>query len=67
MSMRKTAKFLPVFALGFALSGCMAPPEEPAPLSNSSDTIVTPWGTPGQTPGHLPQRSHLPPRMTIWS
>lgn len=51
MSMRKTAKFLPVFALGLALSGCMAPPEEPAPLSNSSDTIVTPWGTPGQTPG----------------
>lgn len=50
MSMRKIAKCLPAIALGMgmslALSGCMAPVEEPVTVSNSSDTIVTPWGAP---------------------
>lgn len=49
MSMRKIAKCLPAIALGLgmslALSGCMAPVEKPDTVSNSSGTIVTPWGT----------------------
>ncbi|GAA0622023.1 hypothetical protein [Thalassospira tepidiphila] len=48
MSMRKIAKCLPAIGLGLALSGCMAPVEEPVTMSNSSGTIVTPWGAPAQ-------------------
>tara|TARA_B100000674_G_scaffold464037_2_gene445626 strand:- start:9211 stop:9882 length:672 start_codon:yes stop_codon:yes gene_type:complete len=48
MSMRTIAKCLPAIAMGIALSGCMAPVEEPVTISNSSDTIVTPWGAPSQ-------------------
>lgn len=52
MLMRKTAKCLPALTLGMgmslALSGCMAPVEKPVTVSNSSDTIVTPWGAPSQ-------------------
>ena len=46
--MRKIAKCLPAIGLGLALSGCMAPVGEPVTMSNSSDTIVTPWGAPAQ-------------------
>jgi hypothetical protein len=48
MSMRKIVKCLPAIGLGLALSGCVAPVEEPVTMSNSSDTIVTPWGAPAQ-------------------
>ena len=48
MSMRKIVKCLPAIGLGLVLSGCMAPVEEPVTMSNSSDTIVTPWGAPAQ-------------------
>jgi hypothetical protein len=52
MSTRKIANCLPVIALGMgmslALSGCMAPVAKPDTVSNSSDTIVTPWGAPAQ-------------------
>jgi hypothetical protein len=49
MSMRTIAKCLPLVALGFVLSGCMAPVEEPVTISNNSDTIVTPWDAPAGT------------------
>lgn len=52
MSTRKIANCLPAIALGMgmclALSGCVAPVEEPVTVSNNSDTIVTPWGAPAQ-------------------
>ena len=54
MSMRKIAKCLPAIALGLALSGCMAPVEEPVTHANSSDTIVTPWGAPSQNASSAP-------------
>ena len=60
MSMRKIAKCLPVFALGLALCGCMAPVEEPVTISNSSDTIVTPWGTQSQPAGPAPSAAMAP-------
>lgn len=45
MSIRKTAKTLPMIALTCALSACMAPTEQPVTVANDSQTIVTPWGT----------------------
>lgn len=64
MLTRKTAKCLPAIALGMglslAVSGCMAPVEKPATVSNSSATIVTPWAAPTQNTRPAPSGSMQP-------
>tara|TARA_E500000318_G_C3548754_1_gene207897 strand:- start:96 stop:674 length:579 start_codon:yes stop_codon:yes gene_type:complete len=46
MSMHKTAKCLAMIALTGALSACAVQQEAPVTATNSSSTIVTPWGGP---------------------
>ncbi|MBX2833113.1 MAG: hypothetical protein KTR23_18470 [Rhodospirillales bacterium] len=49
MSMHKTARCLTMIALTYALSACAAQQQAPVTATNSSNTIVTPWGSPSNS------------------